>query len=48
MIFGTVTSGYEWIFMKLENQQVTIDTERYTIKDLENLLGILQTIIAEF
>ena len=48
VIYGTVTSGYEWIFMKLKNQQVIIDTERYTIKDLENLLGIWQTIIAEF
>ncbi len=48
VIYGTVTSGYEWVFMKLENQQVIIDTERYNIAHLEDLLGIWQTIIAEF
>ena len=48
VIFGAVTTGYDWLFMKLENQEVIIDTERYTIIDLENLLGIWQTIIAEF
>ena len=35
-------------FYEIRNQEVIIDTERYTIKDLENLLGIWQTIIAEF
>ena len=48
VVFGAVTNGYEWIFMKLEKQEVIIDTKRYNITDLEDLLGIWQTIIAEF
>ena len=48
IIFGVITTGYEWLFLKLENQEVVIDTTRYNIADLEDLLGIWQTIINQF
>ena len=48
VVFGVITTGYEWLFLKLENQEVVIDTTRYNIADLEDLLGIWQTIINQF
>jgi hypothetical protein len=47
-IFGIVTNGYEWLFLTLENSQVIIDTERYGLKNLPELLGVWQTIIDRF
>jgi hypothetical protein len=46
VMFGTVTSAYEWIFISLEGNKVLVDTERYYMKDLPKLLGILKHIIA--
>jgi hypothetical protein len=48
VIFGAITNGYEWLFLKLEEKQVIIDTERYMLKELQNLLGIWQTIVDSF
>lgn len=47
-IFGAVTNGHEWLFLKLEAMQVTLDTERYYLNDLPSLLGIWQTIVDSF
>jgi hypothetical protein len=47
-IFGIVTNGYEWLFLTLENLQVIIDTERYGLKNLPELLGVWQIIIDRF
>jgi hypothetical protein len=47
-IFGIVTNGYEWLFLTLENLQVILDTERYGLKNLPELLGVWQTIIDRF
>ena len=43
VIYGCVTNGYEWLFMKLENKQIIADTHSYTVK--EEVLGIFQSII---
>jgi hypothetical protein len=48
IIFGAITNGYEWVFLKLENMQVCIDTERYMLKDLPHLLGVWQIIVDSF
>ncbi len=48
VIFGVITTGYEWLFLKLENKEVIIDTRRYSITDLEDLLGVWQTVINQF
>ncbi|MFM8332133.1 MAG: hypothetical protein ACKN9T_10630 [Candidatus Methylumidiphilus sp.] len=47
-IFGVVTNGYEWLFMRLENNQVIIDFDRHTLQNLPRLLGIWQKIIDSF
>jgi hypothetical protein len=40
-IYGTVTTGNIWTFLKLEGQQVTIDLNDYFLLPVERLLGIL-------
>ena len=40
-IYGSVTSGNLWTFLKLEAQTVTIDLTEYLIPPVEELLGIL-------
>ena len=47
-IFGAVTNGYEWLFLKLEDNLVTIDTERFVLNNLPRLLGVWQKIIDSF
>ena len=41
MIFGTVTTGNSWTFLKLEGKIVTIDLTDYRLFPIEYLLGIL-------
>ena len=43
-IYGAITNGREWVFLKLEENILLIDTNRYSLKDLAELLGALQTI----
>jgi hypothetical protein len=47
-VFGCVTNAHEWMFLKLENSTLTIDTERYylTENDLSRLLGAWYSIMA--
>jgi hypothetical protein len=45
VIYGAVTNGKEWIFLRLEENLLLIDSERYYLQDLPRLLGALQTII---
>jgi len=44
-IYGCVTTGDAWQFLKLENDTLTIDTERYFYDNLPTLLGVFQQII---
>ena len=44
-IFGCVTNGEVWQFLKLENQTILIDARKYFIDNLEQILGVLQAII---
>ncbi len=41
VIYGSVTSGNLWTFLKLEQQTVTIDLTDYLVSPVEKLLGIL-------
>lgn len=45
VIYGCVTTGSIWQFMKLENNVLTLDTATYYLQDLEILIGIFQEII---
>jgi hypothetical protein len=43
-IYGCVTTGKEWLFMKLEDK-IYIDKKTYNLENIEELLGIFQSII---
>jgi len=45
IIYGCVTNGRDWQFIKLENNQLLIDEKVYFIENLETILGIFQHII---
>ncbi len=47
-MYGCVTNGYEWCFLKLENNHVSIDTTRFFLNDLAHILGVFQFIITRF
>jgi hypothetical protein len=44
-IYGCVTTGNEWLFMKLEEDCVKINTKLYYLNEIDNILGIFQWII---
>lgn len=41
-IFGCISSGTNWLFLKLEGVEVTIDTTVYQLTDVDKVLGILR------
>lgn len=41
-LYGFCTSGYEWVGLRLSGTTITIDTDRYAIQNLPQLLGVLQ------
>ena len=45
IIYGTVTTGDRWKFLKIENQTVTIGLIEYTVPPVEQILGILVNLI---
>lgn len=46
-IYGAVTIGTIWQFLKLEGNIVSIDLSEYYIKDIKRILGILYSAIAK-
>ncbi|MEH1863850.1 MAG: hypothetical protein V7K69_02245 [Nostoc sp.] len=46
-IYGAVTIGTIWQFMKLQGNVVSIDLSEYYIKDIKKILGILYAAIAQ-
>lgn len=42
-IYGTVTSGTNWRFLKLEEKRVYIDLNEYYLGDFSKVLGILSS-----
>lgn len=47
-IFGCVTTGEDWQFLKLEGSTICIDSRRYYIVDVGIILGVLQAILAVY
>jgi hypothetical protein len=43
-IYGVVTTGSLWRFLKLVGNQAFVDTTEYPVQELDQILGILQTI----
>ncbi|HEY9804413.1 MAG TPA: hypothetical protein V6D25_29035 [Leptolyngbyaceae cyanobacterium] len=46
-VYGAVTIGTIWQFMKLEGNVISIDLSEYYIKDIKKILGILYDAIAQ-
>jgi hypothetical protein len=40
-LYGAVTSGSLWQFLKLEQNTITVDLTEYTVPPVEQVLGIL-------
>lgn len=47
-IYGVVTNGQEWLFVKLANMMAYVDTERYFTARLPQLLGVWQLVLDSF
>jgi len=47
VIYGCVTSGRLWQFLKLEGSNVTIDSNVYPFMPVQKILGILKSILSE-
>jgi len=46
-IYGAVTTGSIWQFLKLEKQTLSIDLSEYYLKDVNKILGILASGISQ-
>lgn len=46
-IYGSVTNGKLWQFLKLEGKDVTIDRHEYYVTPVERILGILKWMVDE-
>lgn len=44
-IYGAVTTGFNWKFIRYENKKAFIDTDMFYMDQLPELLGILQKVI---
>ena len=44
-VFGCVTTGNDWLFMVLEDDLIIIDLKIYFLNEIENVLGVFQSII---
>ncbi len=47
-MYGCVTTGDEWLFMKYENNDLIIDQKKHYLSELSELLGIFQVIIDSY
>ena len=46
-IYGTITSGINWIFLKLEGKRLHIDMTAYPIAQCDKILGILASMVEQ-
>ncbi len=46
-VYGSVTSGTLWQFLKLEGTEVTIDRNTYFVSPVQRILGILKWILSQ-
>jgi hypothetical protein len=44
-LFGCVSTGYEWQFLRLDGKNVVTDTERLPIEEVGKILGIFKEIV---
>ncbi|MGA1282611.1 MAG: hypothetical protein ACO34J_00910 [Prochlorothrix sp.] len=46
VVYGGVTIGTLWRFMRLEGRSIVLDRTEYFIKDLPQILGILSSMLS--
>lgn len=46
-IYGCVTTGEDWQFLKLDNNIIYVDKQRYYLNQLEQILGILKYVVLQ-
>ena len=47
VIYGCVTSGKLWQFLKLENNDLTLDLNEYSVTPVERIFGILKWMVSD-
>lgn len=47
IIYGSVTTGNRWVFLKLEGQTALIDLQEYGIEEPDRILGILLSLVRQ-
>jgi len=48
IIYGCVTTGEDWQFLKLEENVIFMDIRRYYISELSKIIWIFQTIVDNY
>ena len=46
-IYGALTSGIDWVFLKLEGKKLQLDMAAYQIAQCDKILGILANMVAQ-
>lgn len=46
-VYGVVTSGNVWKFLKLEDNKIYIDLDEYSIKEITQIVGILSAMVEQ-
>jgi hypothetical protein len=46
-VYGAVTTGSLWKFLRLQERRVTVDLSEYHVKEVEKIVGILMTMLRE-
>ena len=46
-VYGTTTSGIDWVFLKLEGKKLQLDMAAYTIERCDRILGVLASMVAQ-
>jgi len=46
-VYGAITSGIDWIFLKLDGKKLQLDMAAYTIERCDKILGILASMAAQ-
>lgn len=47
VVYGLVTSGTLWQFLKLESNEVTIDRNSYLVEPVQRIIGILKWMLSQ-
>jgi len=46
-VFGCVTTGEIWLFLRLKESVVSMDERRYYLDDVGNILAAIQSIVTQ-